>query len=115
MGNSRAARLKKKKVQPAPEKIICTFSTPEGEPLPSPPRKSREFRILVQCLDKSGVVKRQAIFSELAKARGYIQIREACDALTAVPSVIELDPEVVGTWQVKIEVEPSKKAEGGSP
>lgn len=100
-------KAKKKTAKPAP-RIECTFHTPEGEALPNPPKKSREFQILVQCLDKSGQVMRQAIFTELKKARGYIQIREACDNLTAVPSVIEIDPEVVGQWQVKIEVETSK-------
>lgn len=98
--------LKKKTAKKAaPQKIEVTMHHSNGEPIPTPMRKSREFRILVQCMDKSGTVKRQAIFSELAKARGYIQIREACDDLTAMPSVIELDPEVVGQWIAKVSIE----------
>lgn len=99
-----AIRKKIKKLEPpkpAP-KVECTWVDPQtgSERAPLIGRK-RTHQILVQCL-KGDQVMRQAIFSDLRTANSYIEMRERIDGLTAVPSMIELDPQIVGTWTLKV-------------
>ena len=73
--------------------------SPEPIEAPSfvPKRKSREFRMLVQCQNADGLIEKHAIFSTLEKAQSYLQMREMCDGLRGLMMVVEFDPEIVGT------------------